>query len=68
MIVQKSSYKDNEWDIPGGGIEESEKPEVAIIRELKEELGSNKFEIVKTGKLTDRYEWPEEVINKKIAP
>jgi len=67
LIVQKSSYKDNEWDIPGGGIEESEKPEVAIIRELKEELGSNKFEIVKTGKLTDRYEWPEEVINKKIA-
>jgi len=67
LIVQKSSYKDNEWDIPGGGIEESEKPEVAIIRELKEELGCNKFEMIKTSRLTDRYEWPEEVINKKIA-
>lgn len=21
LIVQKNSYKDNEWDIPGGGIE-----------------------------------------------
>lgn len=67
LIVQKSSYKDNEWDIPGGGIEENENLEVAIIRELKEELGCNKFEMIKTSELTDRYEWPEEVINKKIA-
>lgn len=66
LIVQKNSYKKNEWDIPGGGIEKGEKPETAIIRELNEELGCNKFKLIKTSKLTDRYEWQEEVINKKI--
>ncbi len=66
LIVQKSSYKDNEWDIPGGGIEEGEKPEVAIVRELSEELGSDKFDVIKTSKQTDRYEWPDDVINKRI--
>ncbi len=66
LVVQKSSYKDNEWDVPGGGIEEGEKPEVAIVRELSEELGSDKFEVIKTSKQTDRYEWPDDVINKRI--
>ncbi len=66
LIVQKSSYKDNEWDIPGGGVEEGEKPEVAIIRELSEELGSSKFEVIKASKLIDSYEWPDELIKQKI--
>ncbi|MFA6518881.1 MAG: NUDIX domain-containing protein [Candidatus Shapirobacteria bacterium] len=67
LIVQKSSYKDNEWDIPGGGIIEGETPRNAIIRELNEELGSDKFEVIKVSEQVDRYEWPDEVINKKIA-
>jgi len=67
LIVQNNSYKDNEWNIPGGGIEEGETPEITIIRELNEELGSDKFEIVKISKQTYRYEWPDELINKKIT-
>lgn len=66
LIVQKNSYKDNEWDIPGGGVEEGEKPNVAIIRELSEELGSSKFEVIKASKLIDSYEWSDELINQKI--
>ena len=67
LIVQNNSYKDNEWNIPGGGIEKGETPETTIIRELREELGSDKFEIVKISKQTYRYEWPDELINKKIT-
>ena len=67
LIVQNNSYKDNEWNIPGGGIEEGETPEITIMRELNEELGSDKFEIVKISKQTYRYEWPDELINKKIT-
>ncbi len=67
LIVQKNSYKDNEWNIPGGGIEEDEVPETTIVRELGEELGSDKFEIVKVSNQTDRYEWPDETIKERIA-
>ena len=66
LIVQKNSYKDNEWDIPGGGVEEGEKPIIAIIRELSEELGNDKLEVIKTSKQTDCYEWPDELIKQKI--
>jgi 8-oxo-dGTP pyrophosphatase MutT (NUDIX family) len=31
--------KKNYYELPGGGIEENETPEVALIREMKEELG-----------------------------
>ena len=66
LIIQKNSYKNNEWDIPGGGIEKNEKPDIAILRELKEELGGDKFEIIKTSIQTDCYEWPDELIEQKI--
>ena len=67
LLVQKNSFKDNEWSIPGGGIEKGEAPETTIIRELNEELGSNKFEIIKISGQKDHYEWPDDLINEKIA-
>jgi putative (di)nucleoside polyphosphate hydrolase len=62
LLVQKNAYSDNQWDFPGGGVEDNEKPEVAIIRELKEELGSDKFNIVKKSPYKIKFEWPDENI------
>ncbi|PLR94634.1 NUDIX hydrolase [Bacillus sp. T33-2] len=31
----------NEWELPGGRIEEHEKPEECLVREIQEELGIN---------------------------
>lgn len=66
VLVQKAAYKDNEWDFPGGGIEENETDSEAVLRELEEELGTNKLEIVSKSKIVDKYEWPDEVIERKL--
>ena len=37
VLVLETTYKEN-WEVPGGGIEENESPLEAAIREVKEEL------------------------------
>ena len=67
LLVQLHVYNDNEWNVPGGGIETGETAETAIMRELEEELGTNKFEIVERSSIVNRYEFPDELIEKIIA-
>ncbi|MFN3693367.1 MAG: NUDIX hydrolase [Ignavibacterium sp.] len=64
----------NQWDIPGGKIEEGETPDVTIKREMSEELGLKSlsdfrlFKIYTSDNLTDFIFWkrinlnPEEII------
>ncbi|MGQ9643519.1 MAG: NUDIX hydrolase, partial [Ignavibacterium sp.] len=53
----------NKWDIPGGRIEEGETPDIAVRREMKEELGLDNlneiklFRIYKNENLTDFIFW-----------
>lgn len=59
----------NKWDIPGGKIEEGETPDIAVRREMKEELGLdnlneiNLFKIYKTENLTDFIFWKRLDVN-----
>lgn len=63
LIVQKKSYGENQWDFPGGGLNEGEPAEVAILRELKEELGSDKFQIIKQSPYKIKFDWPQDSID-----
>lgn len=68
LLVQKKNYKDTEWDFPGGGVHtnKGEQTEDALFRELKEELGTQAFRIIQKSNVIDQYEWPDEVVIRKL--
>jgi putative (di)nucleoside polyphosphate hydrolase len=47
------------WQMPQGGIQKSEDPAKAAIRELKEEIGVEKAEIIGRSKEAYRYDFPD---------
>lgn len=49
------------WQMPQGGLEEGEDIEKAVLRELKEEIGTDKAEVLKIADEKIRYDLPEEL-------
>jgi N-acetylglucosaminyldiphosphoundecaprenol N-acetyl-beta-D-mannosaminyltransferase len=56
------------WQMPQGGLRKDEKPEVAILRELEEELGTEKFKVKKMIPNIHRYFWPKRIYSKSFYP
>lgn len=49
------------WQMPQGGIDPSEDVKCAALRELKEEIGTDKAEIIRIADRTVRYDIPENI-------
>lgn len=52
------------WQMPQGGIDEGEDPEVAVFREMEEEIGTRKAKILGIMEEWVYYDLPERLANK----
>lgn len=50
------------WQMPQGGVDPGETPEETALRELGEEVGTNKAEIIKIAPRKIRYDLPDHLI------
>ncbi len=62
LLLQDKGWPNNWWKFPQGGINENETIEQAAIRELKEETGSDKFNIIGLSKNSNIYDWNDESV------
>ena len=67
VFVGQRIGKKNAWQFPQGGIDEGEEPEEALFRELKEEIGTKKVEIIAEYPEWTCYDFPEYVKKENIA-
>jgi putative (di)nucleoside polyphosphate hydrolase len=54
----------NAWQMPQGGIEKRERPDDAVFRELKEEIGTNHIKIIAKTAHWHHYDLPKELVKK----
>ena len=66
FIAQRNDLRDI-WQFPQGGIDEGEEVQEALFRELEEEIGTNKAEIIAEYPEWISYDFPEK-ISKKMKP
>ncbi len=66
FIASRIDIKDA-WQFPQGGIDEGETPEVALLRELEEEIGTSDIEIIAQYPGWVSYDFPDAVA-KKMQP
>ncbi len=52
------------WQMPQGGMDAGESPIIAALRELKEEVGTDKFEVIRESADWYTYDLPDELIGK----
>jgi putative (di)nucleoside polyphosphate hydrolase len=64
FVAQRLDHPSKAWQMPQGGIERDEDPEVAVFRELKEEIGTNNATIIAIAKQEYKYDIPNPLNNK----
>ncbi len=61
FVGHRSDTDGEAWQMPQGGIEKGEKPRRAALRELAEEIGTDKFVIIAKSSCWLTYDFPKEL-------
>tara|TARA_B100000315_G_C14381688_1_gene497761 strand:+ start:262 stop:747 length:486 start_codon:yes stop_codon:yes gene_type:complete len=61
FVARRIDSSFDAWQMPQGGIDKGEKPRRAVLRELHEETGTDKAEIVAKSSRWLSYDLPEEI-------
>lgn len=64
ILVAERVDSHGAWQLPQGGIDEGEDPETALFREMKEEIGTDKAEIIAVMDEWLYYDFPPHILKK----
>ena len=64
FVARRIDMPSEAWQMPQGGIDDGETPRQAAMRELREEIGTDKAEIVAESPQWRRYDLPDELLGK----
>ncbi len=64
LVARRKDIKAESWQMPQGGIDEGEDPAKAVFRELREEIGTDRAEIIAEHPDWLQYDLPEALVRK----
>lgn len=64
LLVRLNDWPKNFWKFPQGGVKQGETEKEAVIRELTEELGTDKFRIIVKSPFVHKYDWDRDSVEK----
>lgn len=67
LVARRSDLAGEAWQMPQGGIDPGESPRVAALRELREEIGTDKAEIIGESRRWLHYELPANLQGKALG-
>ena len=62
LVGRRLDHPSGFWQMPQGGIDDDEKPEEAVWREMMEEIGTNNAKLIKSANQWYKYEIPKETL------
>ncbi len=62
LVGRRLDHPSGYWQMPQGGFDDDENPKVAVWREMSEEIGTNKAELIKISNQWINYEIPPETL------
>lgn len=64
LVARRIDTPGEAWQLPQGGIDEGEAPRAAVARELAEEIGTDKFEIIAESADWLAYDLPDDIADR----